>query len=261
MNRNLININIDDYPEKFHSLLKDADIYDSSCSENARVIFIDKDNGYFLKSSFKHSLKSEADMTRYFSYKNLSSLVIDYISEEKDWLLTERIKGEDCTFSKYLEKPEMLCDILADILKKLHNSDYSDCPICDRNKKYIDTAFENYRKGIFDPSYLLDEVKDFDAKKAIEYIDSNKSLLKSDTLIHGDYCLPNIILDDFKFSGFIDLGNSGVGDRHIDIFWAIWTLEFNLKTNKYKDRFIDFYGREKVDFDILNLISVIETFG
>ena len=73
--------------------------------------------------------------------------------------------------------------------------------------------------------------------------------------------MPNVILDDFKFSGFIDLGNSGVGDKHIDIFWAIWTLEFNLKTNKYRERFINAYGREDIDLDILKLISVIETFG
>ena len=100
MNRKLINININDYPEKFRSLLKDADIYDSSCSENARVIFIDKDNGYFLKSSYKDSLKQEAEMTKFFSLRKLSSSLVDYISEDKDWLLTKRIKGEDCTYSK-----------------------------------------------------------------------------------------------------------------------------------------------------------------
>ena len=206
-------------------------------------------------------MKKEAEMTKFFSLRKLSSSLVDYISEDKDWLLTKRIKGEDCTYSKYLENPEKLCDIYADTLRMLHSLDYTDCPVLDRNIGYIETAFENYRKGIFDPSYLIDEVKDFDAEKAIKYIDSNKHLLKNDTLIHGDYCLPNVILDDFKFSGFIDLGNSGVGDKHIDIFWAIWTLEFNLKTNKYRDIFINAYGREDIDLDILKLISVIETFG
>ena len=83
-------------------------------------------------------------------------------------------------------------------------------------------------------------------------------MLKNDTLLHGDYCLPNIILDDWRFSGFIDLGHSGVGDRHVDIFWGTWTLNRNLHTHKYRQRFVDAYGREKVDEDMLRVVADIE---
>ena len=51
MERKLITPNIDDFPEVFHPLMKDAKIYDSSCSREARVVYIDRDNGYFLKCS------------------------------------------------------------------------------------------------------------------------------------------------------------------------------------------------------------------
>ena len=86
-------------------------------------------------------------------------------------------------------------------------------------------------------------------------------MLKCDTLLHGDYCLPNIILDDWKFSGFIDLGNGGVGDRHVDIFWGIWTLFYNFKTFDYTKRFMEVYGKDKIDTDTLRLIAAIEVFG
>lgn len=85
--------------------------------------------------------------------------------------------------------------------------------------------------------------------------------LKNDTLIHGDYCLPNIILDNWNFSGFIDLGNGGVGDLHIDVFWGAWTLWFNLKDEKYIPRFLDAYGREKINMELLKAIAAMETFG
>ena len=92
-------------------------------------------------------------------------------------------------------------------------------------------------------------------------VESLGNYLKNDTLLHGDYCLPNILLDNWRFSGFIDLDSGGIGDRHVDLFWGIWTLFFNLKTNAYRDRFLDAYGRDRVDEEILRLIAAIEVFG
>ena len=52
--------------------------------------------------------------------------------------------------------------------------------------------------------------------------------------IHGDLCLPNIYFDENNnFIGFIDLGGAGVGDPWLDYVWMLWSLEYNLKTDKY----------------------------
>ncbi|KZK04807.1 putative aminoglycoside 3'-phosphotransferase (Kanamycin kinase) [Lactococcus cremoris] len=52
-----------------------------------------------------------------------------------------------------------------------------------------------------------------------------------------------------------------VGDRHIDLFWGTWTLNFNIGTDQYRDRFFDAYGRDKIDIDRLKLIGCCEVFG
>ena len=83
----------------------------------------------------------------------------------------------------------------------------------------------------------------------------------AEVLLHGDYCLPNIMLDNWRFSGFIDVGNGGVGDRHVDLFWGAWTLNFNLGTDKYRERFFDAYGRDKLEPDKLRTIAAFEVFG
>ena len=105
----------------------------------------------------------------------------------------------------------------------------------------------------------LAAVKKYSGKQ--DLFNENKDLMKNDTLIHGDYCLPNIMLDDWRFSGFIDLGNGGVGDKHIDLFWGAWTLNFNLKTDKYRDRFLDAYGRSDIEEEMFKVIAAAEVFG
>ena len=84
--------------------------------------------------------------------------------------------------------------------------------------------------------------------------------LRTDALLHGDYCLPNVILDDWRFSGFIDLDHAGLSDRHIDVFWGAWTLWFNLHTSAYCSRFLDAYGRDVIDEGKLAAIAAMECF-
>ena len=252
---------IDDAPEALRAVLDGAEAYDSSCSAQARVWFVDKGDGLFLKCAAAGTLMREADMTRYFHGKGLSAEVLDYISGERDWLLTRKIPGEDCTARRYLDQPERLCDILAERLALLHGLDFSGCPEPNHTDRYLARARENYLSGDYDSSHFPDSYGYACAEDAMRVIETRGHLLQRGTLLHGDCCLPNVILNDWAFSGFIDLGGGGVGDRHVDIFWALWSLWFNLKTGKYRERFIDAYGRANVDEEMLRIVAAVEVFG
>ena len=258
MERKLIETHTLQLPSVFDFLLNDSVVYDSSCSNNARVLYFDKDKGYFLKIAPKGTLARESKLAGYFHSKQLTSRVVEYVSEEMDWLLTEKVEGEDCVWHKYLEAPEKLCDVLSEILIMLHETVFDDYSERNWVDNYINVAYTYYCKGIFDASGCEGK---YTAEEAWNIIERNKNILKSNELIHGDFCLPNIILKDWKFNGFIDLGNAGVGDRHIDLYWCNWSLMYNLKTEKYKDRLFDAYGRYRINKDALKLISIIELFG
>ena len=68
---------------------------------------------------------------------------------------------------------------------------------------------------------------------------SNIKLINKDSvgnkLVHGDFCLPNILIHNNKVSGFIDVEAMGLGDPWIDYSWCIWSLEYNLKSKEYTE--------------------------
>ena len=128
-------------------------------------------------------------------------------------------------------------------------------------KEYMETVELNYSRGVYDQSLFPDNWGFSSAQEAIAFARRCMPHFRSNVLLHGDYCLPNVMLDQWQFSGFIDVGNGGVGDRHIDLFWGIWSLTYNLKTNAYKDRFLDAYGRELIDDELLRGVAACEVFG
>ena len=262
MERTPIKIDAIEFPSLLRPIMHGAEIYDSSCSPRARVYYIDKNGGYYLKRSPKDSLSREVEMTRYFHSKGLATRVAEYFSEgEFDWMLTVRVPGEDCTHAEYLSDPKRLCDTLAAILRWLHEESGEGCPVLDRMGVYFSTLEKNHESGEFDTSYLSPRLSGMTAEDAYRFVTENRTAFKSDTLLHGDYCLPNVMLDNWRFSGFIDLDGAGIGDRHVDLFWGAWTLNFNLKTDEYRERFFDAYGRDKVDPDMIDLVSAAEVFG
>ena len=261
MKRTLLESIPDTFPDSVREFVGNAKIYDSSCSPEARVYFVDRDAGYYIKTSAAGTLESEALMTGYFHSLRLGAEVVDYLPLEADWLITARVFGEDCTHARYLDDPKRLCDTLACELRRLHELDASDCPVKDRMSEYIALAKRNFSTGNYDKSQFPDSFGYRSADEAMAALLAGEGALKSEVLIHGDYCLPNVMLDDWRFSGFIDLGNAGIGDRHVDLFWATWTLWFNLKTNEYRDRFLDAYGRDKIDADALRSVAAVEVFG
>lgn len=268
MRKILLNKIPDEMPGEMRRFVAASELYDSSSSAEASVYFIDKGSGYYLKRSGKGTLEREYRLTEYFHAKGLGAEVLGYLSADCDWLLTAAVSGEDCTCEKYLAQPKRLCDTLAAELRKLHETDFSGCPVPDRMAEYFAAAGNNYRAGKCDLSLfsgfsgLSGFSGDFifrSAHEAYKIFTAGKAALQGRVLLHGDYCLPNIILNDWRLSGFIDVGSGGAGDRHIDLFWGVWTLILNLKTDRYCGRFLDAYGRDRADESLLRIIAAAET--
>ena len=166
MNRTKTELNPADFPQEMRPFLRDAAIYDSSCSPEARVWYIDREGGLFLKKNAAGTLKQEAMMTGYFHSLGLSAEVLAFAEDgQHDYLLTRRIPGEDCTHEMYRREPERLCDLLAEKLRELHDIRAEDCPVKDRLESYRENVLRGHAKGAYEPD-LFRELWEFDTAEA-----------------------------------------------------------------------------------------------
>lgn len=245
------------FPHGIRHLFQGATVYDSSCSPLASVYYLD--TGYYIKVAPSNSLSKEANLANRFAAMGLGVEVIAYISSDKDYLITRSAEGEDLTH--YLDDPQKLCALLASVLRQLHSMPTEGFPLSANFQQYMDSANGSPLGGSYDESVLMDPYRIASKEEAWAIMQANRHRLSPSTLIHGDPCLPNIIQKNGVFSSFIDCNMSGAGDKHTDLYWAIWSLQYNLKTNTYTDLFLDLYGRENFEEDMLPVIAAFESFG
>ena len=199
------------FPKKIEKILKDIKytVDNVGRSEDEVYIFEDK---YILKiSKDKNRLIDEKDRIDFLYKCNIPcSKSICYLEDNnKCYYLRTYIKGYSLIHNKFIDNPELLVDVLVNIIKILRSLDKYNCPF--KSKDNIGNDF-----------------------------------------VHGDLCLPNIYVDDNNnFAGFVDLDNSGVGDKWYDYSWLLWSLEYNLKTKKYNKVLLDrlrlTYNQEKYE--------------
>ena len=255
-----IKLDITSIPDEIKPYLIGAEIYDASF-KNAKTYFIVRDGGYYLKIAPENKLEHQAAMMNYFYGKGMTARMCAYINNynDNDYMLMERVKGEDCLDEKYLNEPEKLAVVLGKSLRRLHDISPDGCPKKGVTSSLIPLAHDMYITHQYD-AWFLDYGGFESVEEGYDFLCENENKLIEDVNLHGDACLPNIMLDDFKFSGFIDFENGGIGDRHFDLLWTIWSLQHNLGTDDYKEKFIDAYGRDKFDIVRYKLCIALQAF-
>ena len=243
-------------PDTIAAVIGRAKLYESSGESGARTMFVDKGEGLYLKIAPAGKLARAARMQGFFAAKGLSSSLVAYESAEQDTMLVEALPGEDGTDEKYLAEPARLSAMFGQSLRRLHEADFTGCDLPD----VMAEQFAHAEAAVYLQSHLellAPYIGAASAEAAAREIRENKHLLRNDVVLHGDYCLPNIMLKDWELSGFIDLGEGGVGDRHYDLACGLWTLHYNLRTPAYGAVFLDAYGRDRIDGGRLRVCGLL----
>ena len=180
---------------------------------------------------FREDQDQTVEVMRWLHGKLPVPEVLAYEKDEKyRYLLMNKIEGSVACNSYYMEHPKEMIPVLSDALKLLWSIDISDCP----RKTDIDTVLSEaeyrVRNDLVDLSDTEPETFGEggfkDAEELLSWLKENKPSYEP-VLSHGDFCLPNVFIKDGKLSGLIDLGNTGTGDKWMDIALCYRSLKHN----------------------------------
>ena len=187
-------------------------------------------------------LEIEANKIRWFAVQNLQvPNLIDYFNlNNTAFLITEALKGTDASQTS---NPKATTIALAHCLHHLHNLEIKNCPFDRTLNTTLELAKQNLIKGLVDETDF-DPVR-FGTSAFLVYQQLLEKRPKFEDLVltHGDFCLPNIILEQNKVTGLIDLGRAGVADRYQDIALILRSItsELNPDFNDCSDIFAQEY--------------------
>lgn len=174
--------------------LSEAVAYPSSQSDPVFRLGGKRDGDMYLKvlcvnSAGSNSLQDEATRLGWLSDKLPVPRVLAHGSSGGfEFLLTKSVPGVPAHDRSTSQNRQEVASLVGKALRTFHSVPIADCP---------------FRHPIVGPTSSEDEM-----------------------LVHGDYCLPNVLLGADRCH-YLDVGESGVGDRYIDIVAGIWSLRHN----------------------------------
>ena len=179
-------------------------------------------------------LHNEESSVEVLNWLNGKLPVPELLAFEKNgnyqYLLMTKISGEMSCSEYYMEHPEKLLPLLAQALKMLWTTDITGCP----KSRDFDTELRAARYRVENNLVDIEDTEPdtfgkngFENPEALlKWLEENKPAYEP-VLSHGDFCLPNVLLKDGKVSGFIDCGDTAIGDKWKDIALCYRSLKHN----------------------------------
>ncbi|WP_028608462.1 APH(3') family aminoglycoside O-phosphotransferase [Paenibacillus harenae] len=205
---------------------------------------------YFIKFHAADAVESLLDEKERIEWLQGKLPVPRVATYEKDdageYLLITGLAGLDASDKAHEQALPQLMRLLAEGLRAVHDVPIKECPFNRTLPVVLAEAGRRVELGLVDED-------DFDSsRQGMKAAELYRELLarapeEADLVFtHGDYCMPNIVIQDGRVSGFIDLGRAGIADRYQDLALAVRSIGYNFGA-EYVQLFLTAYGIEEPD--------------
>jgi len=179
--------------------------------------------------------------------------------EQYEYLYMSEIPGVMACDQIFRDDMPELIDLLAEALHMMHAVDITDCPFDQRLSYRLNLAHQGVLQGRIAEKEIMARYPDLTPATLYEHLVRVRPAEEDLVLAHGDFCLPNILLDRERHcvSGFIDLEYAGVADRYRDLERACWSLGYNF-SREWIPALAKAYGLEEVDQEKMTFYAQLE---
>jgi len=202
-------------------------------------------NSLYLKIDSRHSRHSLSLEKRKLEWlKNrlpVPEVLLFAEDETSKYLLLSEVSGVDANDDSVKTDIPRAIGELANGLKRIHNLPIKDCPFDARLEYKIELARERMINGLVEEDDFDEERRGKTAEDLFQELIATVPTAEDLVFTHGDYCLPNVILENGNLSGFVDWGNAGVADKYQDIALLTRSVFYNFGED-WEESMFEIYG-------------------
>ena len=254
----MLPIRVEEVPSEIHNYLKKINSMSfPRQGYTSNVALIENDQGLYAlkrtKGKFNCTLlKREVTVINCLTQKTNLPIpkvknFVDQISEKESWALIEFVEGETVRSALYNEKSEeKRNEIIYNFGKLLRQIHSTPCPaelIGERlwiDEKLCQAELNLKKYQVDGTGELLEKIK------SITTIDFNQ------TLIHGDFTIDNVLVNNGIITGVIDWSGGAYGDPRYDVSLAIRPKPNAFEDKIEKEIFFEGYGDKIIDYNDYN---------
>lgn len=161
---------------------------------------------------------------------------------EGSWMITAPLAGESAVGDRWKAEPATAVTAIGQGLRAFHDAlPVEACPFSWSLDDRLAAVVRRAAAGQLDPATWHPDHQPLGARRALDLLADAPPI---DRLVacHGDACAPNTLLTaDGHWSGHVDLGALGVGDRWADLAVATWSTKWNYGPG-WEKPLLDAYG-------------------
>ena len=202
-------------------------------------------------------LRREANRLRWIGNRLPVPEVLFFENADPAFLLIRALKGSPSHEWLDVLGPKSVVRMLATTLRSIHRVEVEGCTFRDLFVSELSEAEERLHRGAVDQAEF-ENATGMTPAKAIDWLHTVDPA-GADVFTHGDYCMPNVLIEDGEVSGIVDWGLAGVANPHRDFMSFEVTLRRNLDLS-WRALFYDEYQLGDLDEKMIRAYSVLDQF-
>jgi aminoglycoside phosphotransferase len=178
--------------------------------------------------------------------------------EANSYLLLTEIRGVPAIDDSLKTDVPRVVEQLVEGLKMIHALPLETCPFDTQFEDKIEMARERTLKGLVDEADFDDERQGRSSESVFREMIASVPSERDLVFTHGDYCVPNIILNRGRLNGFVDWAEGGAADRYQDLALLSRSVGNNFG-NAWQKYVFELYGIEP-DHEKIRFYRLLDEF-